>query len=31
MKKFQRADAPEINFSDNPVTIEAPATGAPVN
>jgi integrase len=31
MQKFQRADAPEISFSDNPVTIEAPATGAPVN
>jgi integrase len=31
MKKFQRADAPEINFSDNPVTIDAPATGVPVN
>jgi integrase len=31
MKKFQRADAPEINFSDNPVTIDVPATGAPVN
>jgi integrase len=31
MQKFQRADAPEITFSDNPVTIETPATGAPVN
>jgi hypothetical protein len=31
MQKFQRADAPGTNFSDNPVTIETPARGAPVN
>jgi hypothetical protein len=31
MQKFQRAHAPEINFSDNPVTIGNPAAVAPVN
>jgi hypothetical protein len=31
MQKFQPSDKPEINLSDNPVTIERTASAAPVN
>ncbi len=31
MQKFQQSDKPEIVFSDNPVTIDAPVPAGPVN